>query len=120
MTIAEERKNNTKRWQDFVKIMEEARDYPSTLNEWYINIAVKRALEMLDKDLFAKGCHFKDDIEDRFLSHDGEWLFKRLKDISRYSCSFRKIFDNDPSYAMVGLRNMLSDAVTQDYGYDVF
>lgn len=120
MTIAEERKKNTKRWQDFVKIMEEARDYPSTLNEWYVNIAVKRALELLNKDMFAKGCSFREDLRERFLSYSGESLFKRLKDISCYSCSFRKIFDNDPAYAMIGLRNMLSDAVNQNYGYDVF
>ena len=120
MTVAEERKKNTKRWQKFVKIMEEARDYPSTFNEWYLNLAVKRALELLNKDMFANGCSFKADVEDRFLSYSGEGLFKRLKEISRYSCSFRKIFDNDPGYAMIGLRNMLSDAINQNYGYDIF
>lgn len=120
MTLTDHRKQNTELWQKFVKALEGVRDCPSRLNDWHINIAAKRILEVLGKDMYSNGLSFKSDAEDRFLNKETNDVFRRMKDSATYSYSFRKIFDIDPRNVMIGLRNSLADAVVEDYSYDVF
>ena len=120
MTLTDHRKQNTELWRKFVKTLKDVRDCPSRLNDWCINIAAKRILELLGKDMYSDGFSFKPDAENTFLDKDTGSVFKRMKDLAKYSYSFRKIFDIDPRSAMIGLRNYLSDVLVADFRYDVF